>query len=55
MEYYSRFDIGISYIRYVYSDKLEIVINIINFNEMIGNFIFDLKVKFFIIVLLNGD
>lgn len=49
------FDIGISYLGYVYSDKIEIVKNMINFNEWIGNFILDLKVKVFIIVLLNED
>lgn len=49
------FDIGMSYLGYVYSDKKEIEINMINFNEWIGNFILDLKVKVFIIVLLNED
>lgn len=49
------FDIGISYLGYVYSDKKEIERNMINFNEWLGNFILDLKVKVFIIVLLNED
>lgn len=49
------FDIGMSYLGYVYSDKKEIERNMINFNEWLGNFILDLKVKVFIIVLLNED
>lgn len=55
MGYYSRFDIGTSYTRHAYSDKLEIATNTINLNEWTGNSTLDPKAKSPTTVLLNGD
>lgn len=53
--YYSRFDIGTSYTRHAYSDKLENASNTINLNEWTGNSTLDPKAKSPTTVLLNGD